>query len=104
MFKTIKLFQICSAWKGRGGKGVLDLQLWKYDLKEFLQHIYPGKVGQSQSSATGLDIFSTHAVFHTNFGMPGKQVDLTWMGSMPAGSQEYFRLFEAQPNPHLVHG
>ena len=97
------MFQICSAWIGRGGRGLLDLLRFKDDMKEFLQHIFPVKIGLSQSSATRLNIFNTHMSFRANFGMPGKQVDLTWMGSMPAGSQEYFRLFEAQPNPHLVH-
>ena len=74
----------------------MDLLAYKYDLREMMMKSWCFKVGLPTSQQDRLSAFADHESYRANFGYPLSPVDMTWLGAMTGGAQEYYRLLEVR--------
>lgn len=83
--------------KGQGGRGLVDLILYKLDIHGFLLHEWVEKLGLSQEAKDQLRCtMASHNTYRSKFGFRQEPVDLTWMAHLTPAEKATFRLVEAQ--------
>ena len=83
--------------KGRGGKGLLDLLLFKRDVLEHLLQEKMEVLGLPASAKSAIrEHMSSVAAYRAAFGhRDAAPADLTWFGALPQAAQHLIRLIEA---------
>ena len=91
--------------KGRGGKGLLDLLLFKKDLLEFfLNEKLEGLGLRAGAKSAVRNAMSSVAAYRAAFGHKEALTppDLTWFGALPPVAQHLVRLIEASLQIQIV--
>lgn len=79
--------------KGRGGRGVLDLVLFKLDLLDELIVTVVDQVKlSSEVKSTIRSIFENHTAYRSHVG---DNADMMWMSSLPSSARDFVRLVSA---------
>lgn len=85
--------------KLRGGRGMLDLLLFKLDLLDELLVASADKVGLSADSKNKLRaIFESHASYRAHFG---DNLDMTWMSTLPQSTKLFIAIVEDHQYMHV---
>ena len=79
--------------KGRGGRGLLDLVLFKKDILEYWLNVFPTIVGISTDDVNKV-AHALRSIKNYNSGFVASS-DLSWLGSLPVVIQDFARLCEA---------
>ena len=79
-----------------GQRGLVDLLMHKYDLKEFLLSEWVDEtVADVEVRAKIRSILKDHASYRTSFGWHTATVDMTWSSTWPESSRKVLELIEA---------
>ena len=79
---------------GSGGKGLVDLICFKWELGRYIVENFAHKVASAELVSTMKQVFSTPASYRAKCGFPGDESDLTWRSSWPAAAEECFQFLE----------
>lgn len=89
--------------KGQGGRGLVDLLLYKLDLKEFLLTEWLEKLEGPSAGAKKLlrEVMTSHKAYRLHFGFENvpeaEKKDKIWLGVLSVADRSLFRFIEVPP-------
>ena len=91
---TPKLSMYQGSQPGAGGKGIVDLICFKWDVGKHIIENFCSQVMSAELAAETKQVLSSPSAYRAKCGFPDEERDLTWRSSWPAAAEECFQWLE----------